>query len=116
MRLFHPDPHRRGQQRFLRRIRSRELPGNFSLAHDIDAMAETKNFGQLRGDNQNAATLRREVDYELIDFGFGPHIDTARGLIEDQESALGEEPASQYRFLLVPSRKACSRVVRVTEP
>src|SRR4030095_2905600 len=77
-RLFQTNPHRRGQQRFLRCIGSSELSGNLSLAHDVDSMAETKNFGQLRGDNQNAATLRREVDYELIDFGFGPHIDTAR--------------------------------------
>src|SRR4029450_8966490 len=101
MRLFHPDPHRRGQQRFLRRIRSRELPGNFSLAHDIDAMAETKNFGQLRGDNQNAATLRREVEYGLMVSGVPPHLDPARGLSEEPKSALGEDPGSQYRFLLV---------------
>ena len=65
-------------------------------------------FLSVVADQDDGDPLRRKVRNDAVDFRFGPHVDPASGLVQDDDPRLRDEPLRKQHFLLVASRKgAC---------
>src|SRR6476619_7400697 len=71
-------------QAFLARCPAIERALERPAAHDENSVAHTQYFRQLRGDEKNRQSLMREAVDDIVHFGFGDHVDAARGLIENE--------------------------------
>ena len=96
---------RRQPHDLLLRGAARQDAGQPSLAHDRDAVAETQNFGQFRGDDDDGAPFGGEAVEQLVDLALGADIDAARRLVEDQDIAVAQQPLGDDHLLLVAAGK-----------
>jgi len=83
-----------------------EFGGESAFAEDEDAIAEGHEFGEFAGSDYDAEALFAEFVNEGVDFGFGSDIDAARGVVEEEDVGLSEEPASDDSLLLVSAAEA----------
>src|SRR5262249_13851102 len=97
--------HHSGAERFLRRLRPRELCDDVALAHDEDAITHAEHFRQLARYHQYGEPLRRQLPHQAMDLRLGADIDAARWLVQDEELRLVGEPLAQHDLLLVAAGK-----------
>ena len=73
--------------------RAAQFTGDAALAHHQNAIANADEFRQFRGyDNDANAPFGQIVD-QPINFGFGPYIDAASRLIENENPGIQLEQA-----------------------
>jgi hypothetical protein len=84
---------------------------NSPFVHHVDAVAHAQQLGHLRRDHQDAAALFGQAGDERVDLELGAHVDAARGLVEDQQRRVGEQPLGQHHLLLVAARQVDHRLV-----
>jgi hypothetical protein len=70
-----------------------------------DAVAHADDLGQLARNHHDGLALLCELAHEPVDLGLRAHVDTARGLVEDQHLAVVAEPARNHHLLLVSARQ-----------
>ena len=78
-----------------------QLPGHPAFAHDDDAVAHAQDFGQLRRDHDDRLAFPSELVHQGVDFALGPDVDAARGLVENEDVAVADEPFRDDHLLLV---------------
>ena len=104
--------HRGADDRFL------SGPGGVKLGHDSapshhqDAIAQAKNFRQLRGNEQNAKPLVCELAHDRVDFRLGADVDSARRLVKNEGVRPG---AVEYEALLAEGDESYQRTVPIDE-
>ncbi|MNY62596.1 hypothetical protein D3C86_1994400 [compost metagenome] len=64
-------------------------------------MAHPQYFRQLRGDHNDRFPLRREIIEQLVDLGFGSHINPSCRFIENENVAVAVQPFADDDLLLV---------------
>jgi hypothetical protein len=70
----------------LANLLARDLACNPAIAHDEDSGRQGEKFGKLRGKEKNTSTARGNVSKDIVNFGFGSDINTARWLGNDEAS------------------------------
>src|SRR6185295_17925396 len=86
---------------FLRRLARGDLSRQTTLAHHQDAMAHAQDLGQLAGDHDDRLARRRERMQQLVDFTLCTDVDAPRGLVEEQDIAVAQQPFGNHELLLV---------------
>ena len=86
-------------------------PDDPSLVHDIDAVADAKQFRHFRGDHQDGLALVGQPVDDRVDFIFGADVDAARRFVEDQHLRIGEQPLRQHDLLLVAAGQVAGHLV-----
>src|SRR5580704_6180577 len=68
-----------------------ELADEAAFVHDIDAVAHAKKLRHFRRNHDDAlARFNRLID-DAVDFVFRAHINTARGLVQDEDFGSGKQ-------------------------
>ena len=70
--------------------------------------------GQLRRDHDDRLALGRELVEQAVDLLLGADVDAARGLVEDQDVAVLDEPLGDDDLLLVAAGEVLARAGRST--
>ena len=60
-----------------------------SLRQHDDPIGQREQFGEFAGGKNNAEPLPAEAVDEHIEFGLGPHIDSARRIIQQEDLWIG---------------------------
>ena len=79
-------PRGEGDDLLLGRARG-DLPGDASLVHHDDPVAEADQLGQLRRDHDDRPAPTGQVADEVVDGGLRADVDAARRLVEQQHAA-----------------------------
>lgn len=90
-----------------------EFSGDAAVVKDEDAVADSEEFGEIAGDEDDGFAFAGEVLDESLDFGLGTDIHAAGGFIEDDEARVGFEPAGEEGFLLVASAQGAHGLLDV---
>ena len=83
---------------------------------DQDAIAQPDQLDQLGADHQDGGALGRQLADERVDLGLGGHVDTARGLVEQQHARLECQEPGQHHLLLVATRERQHLLVERASP
>jgi hypothetical protein len=89
-----------------------ELGDEASFAHDEHPVAHPQDLQQLRGDEQDRETLRRELRDRPVHVRLRSDVDPVRRLVEDQDLRLGGEPLREDDLLLVAAGEAADDLRR----
>ena len=72
-----------------------------AFAQHQNAVTHGQNFRQFRGSHDDAGSLFHQFSHQGINFGFGAHINTVGGFIQQQHMRFGEQAFCQGHFLLI---------------
>src|SRR6476661_4094376 len=76
-----------------------------AVAHHDEPVAEPQHLLELGGDEDHRHALGRELGDLGLDLRLGADVDAARGLVEDEDLGLRDQPAGQEHLLLVATRQ-----------
>ena len=68
---------------FLGEILLRQFPCDFSLAHNVAAVAHIDYLRKLGGYHDYGRSVFRELVYDGVDLSLGAYVDTPCGLVKD---------------------------------
>src|ERR1700752_4916533 len=86
----------------LRKIFSWNFRRNRSISHNDHSICNADYLRQFAGDNDYRASPLGELVDKIIDFVLCPYVDSASGLIHDDDAQIRQiEPTRQNHFLLV---------------
>ena len=94
------DGHHRHQPFFVSVV-AVDLAGHPAFAEGDDPIGHRHHFRQIGGDHNHRHALFRHVKQHLVHFRFGPHVDAARRLIDDQHPRVERHAAREDHLLLV---------------
>ena len=83
------------------------------MGHDCDAVGQAQHLRQLGGDDDDRLALPGELLDEVVDLFFGPDVDAAGGLVEDQDIAVAHEPLRDDDLLLVAAGQLTEQLMDV---
>src|SRR5215217_1376935 len=89
----------------------REHPDYGAVPQFDHAIAAFRHLFQLRGDEDDPQTLRREIVHELLYLRLRSHVDAASGLVQYEHLGVHAQPAGQKDFLLVAAGELPDRLV-----
>jgi len=72
---------------------------------DGNPIRQSKELGQLAGDQQHGDTLRDQLADEGVDLGLRGDIDPPGGLVEKQDATPSCQPTGQHYLLLIATRQ-----------
>src|SRR5699024_8375359 len=87
--------------RFLVGVGGIEDSGDPALAHHSHSVGHAQHFWQVGGDHDDRLAAGSELVEQLIDLLLGPDVDPSGRLIEDQDIAVLQEPATDHDLLLI---------------
>src|SRR5829696_4679789 len=90
----------------------REHPDYGAVPQCDHAIAALRHLFQLRGDEEDAQSLRREIVHELLYLRLRPHVYAAGGLVQYEHLGVHAQPAGQKDFLLVAAGELPDRLIR----
>src|SRR6185503_9244647 len=85
----------------LRHVVALEHAGEASLAEDEDAVGEGEELGHLAGDEEDRSAGVGGFADEAVDLGLGADVDSAGGLVEQQDAGALAHPSGDEELLLV---------------
>src|SRR5215210_423868 len=89
----------------------REHPDHGAVLQCDHAIAALGHLFQLRGDEDDAETLRCEIVNELLYLRLRSHVDAPGGLVQHEHLGVHAQPAGQKDFLLVAAGEFSDRLV-----
>src|SRR5215218_5918909 len=89
----------------------REQSHHGAVSQCDHAIAALRDLFQLRGDEDDTQSLRREIVHELLYLRLGSHVDAAGRLVQYKNLGVHAHPAGQKHFLLVAARELPDRLV-----
>src|SRR5215212_6426716 len=89
----------------------REHPDHGAVLQCDHAIAALRDLIHLRGDKDDAETLRCEIVNELLYLRLRSHVDAAGGLVQHEHLGVHAKPAGQKDFLLVAAGEFSDRLV-----
>ena len=81
------------------------------IAHNGNAIGDAKNFWHFAGNDKAGLPFFRQIDDQLIDFIFGPDVDSSGRFVEEEKVWRGFQPFSNDDFLLVAAAKSHDAVI-----
>ncbi len=99
------------RDRFLRRLRARDLSHHAPVAQDHDPRGQGQQLRHLARDQEDGAAVRGQAVDEGVDLRLGPDVDAAGGLVQDEDPAARGQPAGEDDLLLVAAGEARHREV-----
>lgn len=85
-----------------------------SIEHQ-DPVCQADQLGQLRRTEQHHTAFLCQLPDEQVELVFGADIDTARGVIEQQQARLCLQPPAQDDLLLIAARQAADLIAGVAD-
>src|SRR5918995_5657313 len=89
----------------------REQPDHGAVPQRDHAIATLRDLFHLRGDEDDAQSLRREIVHELLYLRFRSNVDTAGRLVQYEHFGVHAHPAGQKNLLLVAAGELPDRLV-----
>ena len=91
-------------------VRAVHDAGQPAATHDDDAIGLADQLRQLRRDHDDALPLCGELVDDRVDLELGAHVDAPRGLVEDEDLGVREQPAANSTFCWLPPERLVSGV------
>src|SRR6185503_5328618 len=81
--------------------------------HHANRIANAEQFRNIGTHKKNGTAFRGEIEDPLIDLRFAADVDSARGLIEQQDARIVMKQSSDRDLLLIATRKLVHRLRRI---
>src|ERR1700756_2532775 len=102
--------HNRPHNLFLRDFFCGEFADKPAFVHDVRAVAHAKQLRHFRGNHDHTLTCRDHLIDDVVNLVLRSHIDTSRGLVENQYLGFRKQPLAQHHLLLVATRQVANDV------
>ena len=78
-----------------------KLGDRLSFVHDHDPVAQTHNLREFRGNHNHAHSVIAELPQHTVDLILGAHVNTAGGLIQNNDFRVHGEELGYHDLLLI---------------